>query len=182
MTLRNYRFRRFLLDPEMFKEYWRQLQYLRAKDTVKIGRKTYKAKDIMKMKFGDVMDIKDNFRRGNYPYLFEKIFGINETMLMAMRVLSFFPAYNYLEATLYALIEAENNLFTYEDPDYKSAGIHRMGVFGDANTLISFGERFGQAPHDIEEWPYFMVFTVMAHSAQRLEIEMEYQRITAHKP
>tara|TARA_R110002012_G_scaffold190633_1_gene358212 strand:- start:20035 stop:20592 length:558 start_codon:yes stop_codon:yes gene_type:complete len=170
--------REFLtLDENAALPYWKLQSFM--KPIAKFGR--YDAKRLGEMAFGDVTSIKHAIQKPDYDSLiqiFNSVFGIKESQFLNAPVTDFLSALTWLRLSVSELIKKEYNaLKTEPDQDMEAAGVHRLNIFNEMNTLIAIGQQYNKSPEEIETWKYNLVFALMLHNKIQSEVQKSYAEI-----
>lgn len=183
MELRNITFKELFQHEEtVFEEYHSVLKHLRPKKITK-GKNNYNK--LTDMTFGEVISIKLNLQKPNYQAIvsiFKAVFGLTEEQVSGLNVVEFFHAFNWIKEEIVEIYNNEQkNLKGTTEPKLKEAGIERLNVFGDMNSLIMLGKIYATPPHEVEKWNYLTVFSYLMYERISKEISDEYRRLTAPK-
>lgn len=171
----------FHLEEAEFNKYFRLSQLLLPKGSFKKN----KSKNIRKLTFGEVSELKRIFQKPTSLGLtraFSIMFNAKEMWVMSSDVVSFFYAMNHIGYELKKLIDTEIKLLSTDpDPLLEQAGIAKVKTFVELPAMINFGERFGKKPDDIETWPYNLVLSILAydnfiHQVQKVYNELKQQQ------
>jgi hypothetical protein len=173
----------FSLPAERFNEYYNVLHHLYPKPL----KKYQKVQSLTELTFGEVATIKMDIQKPsieNLLSIYKVIFGIEDKDFYSLDAVSFFHSLNWINEQIKGIIDREQKSLASEpDSKLKEAGIEQMSVFGEMNTLIAIGEKFGKTPQEVENWNYNLVFTLMLHQKKSYEINKKYQEIiTPKKP
>ena len=173
MSLKKISFRQlFQLKNENFEEYHKVLKFL---EPVQLNNKIESITDLT---FGEVAEIKILLQNGSFLSLtemFKIIFGLTQNEIYKINVINFYHALNWIQNEIETIYEREvKNLSSSADSKMKDAGIDELNVFGEMNTLIMLGEKFGKAPQEIENWKYNLVFSLMLHQKISSEVNKRY--------
>jgi len=174
-NLRNISLKKFLtLNSEEFENYHSVLKWLKPVNEIKGNQ----AKELGELTFGQVCYMRKGIGKPEMiSKIFNMVFGMTEQETDSMKVVDFYGGFNHIIAELKKLSEAEKQLTSKPDPDWKLAGAERLNRFGELNTLIALGERFGVEPRVIEGWPYGYVFALSLQQSIGAEVQKEYAMI-----
>lgn len=169
----------FLLQNKQFEEYHNVLKHLVPKP-IKAKKEIESLTDLT---FGEVTLIKMNLKEpslNSMVEIFKTIFGLSQKDIFKISVIDFYHALNWIKEEIQTIYNRElDNLSSSPDPKLKEAGIDALNVFGEMNTLIMLGEKFGQPPQDIENWSYNLVFSLMLH--QKITADVNKNLIEINK-
>lgn len=166
----------FKLSPEGFDEYHNTLKNLVPKPEIK----GHQANDIYELSFSEVSWLKTFIKDTsfeNFLKAYELVFGISENLFLKADVVEFYHSFNWLQNEILELIEGESALSSEPDEKWKDAGIEDLNVFGELNTLITIGEKYGVPPHEVEKWSYNLVFTYALHNKMNSDVNKRYSEI-----
>jgi hypothetical protein len=171
----------FALQTERFEQYHNTLKHLKAKPILK-GKE---AKPIESLTFGEVISIRHNLQNPTIDGIFEVfnlVFGLNRKELLKANVIQFYHAFNWVQEQILSITKREQKKLTSSpDEKLKSAGIEDLNIFGELNTLIALGEKFGKAPQEVEKWTYSFVFSLMYHDKISSDINKRYTKLLTKK-
>lgn len=181
MSLQKISFKQlFQLQNEKFEEYHNVLQYLEA---IPIKGKN-KIESITDLTFGEVAIIKMCLQEPSYQNIieiFKTIFGLEENQIHKIDVVKFYHSLNWIKEEVQNVYDREvQSLSSPPDSKLKDAGIDDLNIFGEMNTLIALGEKFGKAPQEIENWNYEIVFSLILH--QKISSDINKRYIELNKP
>ena len=110
--------------------------------------------------------------------MFTLVFGVKRSQFLNAPVVDFLIALGWLRESVSNLIQKEYHaLKSNPDPDMQAAGVERLSVFAEMNTLIAIAQQYGKSPQEIETWPYNMVFSLMLHNKILGEVQKNYSEI-----
>lgn len=180
--LRNIRTKQlFNLDAESFKEYHSILKHLKPKPTLN-GKQ---AEALESLSFGEVVEIRHSLSKPNtdsISRIFNLVFGTKGTELYKSKILSFYPALNWIKKQMIAISKRESlKLTSTPDAKLKEAGIDNLNKFGELNTLTMLGEKYGTTPQEVEKWKYSLVFALVYQEKVTNDINKNYARIISRK-
>jgi hypothetical protein len=162
----------FQLKNHRFEEYHKVLQHLEA---IPLNDRIESLTDLT---FGEVAGIKLNLKQPtflNMIEIFKTIFGLSQNEIYKINVIEFYHALNWIKEEIQNIYDREiQNLSSTPDSKLKDAGIDDLNIFGEMNTLIAFGEKFGKAPQEVENWNYNLVFSLMLHQKISSDINKRY--------
>ena len=96
-------------------------------------------------------------------------------------MVKFYHSLNWIKEEIQNVYEREvQSLSSPPDSKLKDAGIDDLNIFGEMNTLIALGEKFGKAPQEIENWNYEIVFSLILH--QKISSDINKRYIELNKP
>lgn len=140
----------FNLPEDRFELYHDILKYL--KPMPRLGKRS--AKDIETLTFGEVVSIRQGLNDPDADVVIEMfclVFGIKKTNVLNSNVIDFYHAFNWIKDQIIEINDREQNkLSSAPDGKLKEAGIEELNVFGELNTLIALGEKFGKSPEEIK--------------------------------
>lgn len=167
----------FLLDRDRFDDYHNLLKHLVAKPI--IGKR--KINSLTELSFGEVALMKLVIQEPRFESIikiFKVAFGLKKKQVLQLDVISFYHALNWLKEEVRMIYEREaKNLNAETDSKLKDAGIDRLNIFGEMNTLIALGQKFSKPPQEIENWNYNLVFTLTMHEKISREIQKRFQEL-----
>jgi hypothetical protein len=162
----------FQLDSEQFDKYHSILKHL---DPLPYNNNVWSVTDLS---FGQVATLKLLLKEPSYMNVVEImniVFGISSNELTKMSTIKFYHAINWIKNEIEQVYEREvENLTSDIDPLMKEAGVDRLNVFGDMNSLIMLGEKFSKSPDEIEHWNYNLVFSLLLHQKISSEVNKRY--------
>lgn len=171
----------FALHSERFEQYHNTLKHLMPKPVLK-GKQ---AKPIESLTFGEVITIKQSLNAPNIDGLlqvFSLVFRLRKADILKVDVLQFYHAFNWVQEQVITINKKEQKTLTSTpDGKLKEAGIEDLNIFGELNTLIALGEKFGKAPQEVEKWAYSIVFSLMYHDKISSDINKRYTKILNRK-
>ena len=181
MSLQKISFKQlFQLQNDKFEEYHNVLQYL---EEIPIKGKK-KIESITDLTFGEVATIKMYLQETSYQNIieiFKLIFGLEENQIHKIDVVNFYHSLNWIKKEVQNIYDREiQSLSSPPDSKLKDAGIDDLNIFGEMNTLIALGEKFGKAPQEIENWNYEIVFSLILH--QKISAEINKRYVELNKP
>lgn len=157
--------------------YWKLQAMMNYKPT--FG--TRPATRLGELQFGQVATLKQFIQNPDFETLveaFQMVFDVKRSQFINAPVTDFLIALGWLRESVSNLIQKEYNALKSDpDPDMQAAGVERLGVFAEMNTLIAIGQQYGKSPQEIEMWPYNMVFTLMLHNKILSEVQKNYSEI-----
>ncbi|PHQ27860.1 hypothetical protein [Leeuwenhoekiella nanhaiensis] len=166
-----------LLNDQQALPYW----YLQSMFNFTPRFGNFKAKRLGELEFGEIANIKSSITKTDFERIveiFTLIFGIKRSQFINAPVTDFLNAIGWLRLSIEELIIKEYNALKSDtDPDMQAAGVERLSVFAEMNTLIGIGQQYGKSPQEIETWPYNMVFTLMLHNKILSEVQKNYSEI-----
>lgn len=170
----------FLLSNDKFDKYHRVLKHL---DPIQLhGKKQLES--LTDLTFGEVTGIKMNLKHSSFNNMidiFKTIFGLEQKEIYKVDVVQFYHALNWIKEEIQAIYEREvQSLSSTPDSKMKDAGIDDLNIFGEMNTLIMLGEKYGKAPQEIENWNYNLVFSLMLH--QKISSDINKRYVELNKP
>ena len=181
MSLKNISVEKLLKLPEdKFKEYNDLLTFVKPKS--KIGK--YAAVQINTLAYGDVKMIQSQMGTiEGVVKAFELMFGIEESELFKIKTADFYYGIKYIKNEIERISQIEKSVFDSDDVDQKmkDAGIEKLEVFKELNTIIPIASKFGVTPMEVERWNYDLVFSIQYHEKVSNEIQKEYMRLTKPK-
>lgn len=171
--LYNIKLRKLLsLDQDRFEYYNNVLKYVNGKADIDA---------LENLPFGDIIKLKKYIQLETYEGIakcFEVVHGINKKDLFKLSVLEFYSRFNWIKENLKKLIDREHaNLKADADEKLKLAGLDRLNIFGELNTLIAIAEKYGKTPQEVEGWQYSLVFSLMLHSKISGDIYKRYTEL-----
>lgn len=178
-SLQKISFRQFFqLKNQRFEEYHNVLQYLEALPL------NDKIESLTDLTFGEVAGIKLDLKQPTFDNMidiFKTIFGLSQKEIYKINVIEFYHALNWIKEEIQNIYDREiQNLSFTPDSKLKDAGIDDLNIFGEMNTLIALGEKFGKAPQEVENWNYNLVFSLMLH--QKISTEINKRYVELNKP
>lgn len=170
----------FKLEPQKFQEYHDVLKFLKA-----IPLKSKKQiESITDLTFGEVAAIKiclQDLKLKNIAEIFKITFELKEKKLLEIDVVQLYHSINWIKKEIEFIYNRElENLTSASDSKLKEAGIDDLNIFGEMNTLIALGEKFGKSPQEIENWNYEIVFSLMLH--QKISNDVNKRFVELNKP
>lgn len=178
MSLKNITVEKLLNLPEdKFREYNDLLEFVKPKD--KLGN--YSAVQINTLSYGNVKLIQNGI--GTIERVvksFELIFGINKENMFKLKTDDFYYGIKYIKNEVERISALEKAAFENKDVDQKmkDAGVDKLSVFKELNTILPIAQKFGVTPMEVESWNYDMVFSIQYHEKISNEIQKEYIRLT----
>jgi hypothetical protein len=173
--------RLFSLETTKFEQYHNTLKLLKAKSILK-GKQ---AKSIESLTFGEVVELKRNLSTPtieNVLRAFSLVFELSDQDVLKTDVVDFYHAFNFIKEEITIIADREQKkLSSVPDEKLKSAGIEELNIFGELNTLILIGEKFGKSPQEVENWSYSLVFSLMYHDKISNDISKRYSKILNQK-
>ena len=173
--------RLFSLQAKRFEQYHNTLKHLKAKPILKSKQAT----PIENLSFGEVISIKQILNNPNIDGLlqvFKMVFKLNKGEVLNIPVLDFYHAFNWVQEQVISINEREQKKLTSTpDGKLKEAGIEDLYIFGELNTLIALGEKFGKSPQEVQNWTYSFVFSLMYHDKVSSDINKRYTKILNRK-
>lgn len=166
----------FTLESNKFDAYNDLLQNLNGKNVA--AGKT--AKDIYQLPYCSVSSLKGFMQSPSLPgfiSVFKLVFDVDEKEFLKMKATEFYYSFNWLQNQIIELVEGEKRLESEPDENWKLAGIERLNIFGELNTLINIGKQYSKSPQEIEQWTYELVFTLALHNKIDGDINKRYSEI-----
>ncbi|MAX51603.1 MAG: hypothetical protein CMH22_06445 [Methylophaga sp.] len=165
------------LDEAAALPYWQLQSILKPHPT--FGK--FKAARLGELQFGQVATLKQHLQKPDFDGLLEMftlVFGVKRSQFLNAPVVDFLIALGWLRESVSNLIQKEYHaLKSNPDPDMQAAGVERLSVFAEMNTLIAIAQQYGKSPQEIETWPYNMVFSLMLHNKILGEVQKNYSEI-----
>ena len=179
----------FKLSLDEFETYNYTLKHLKPKPVFQ-GRE---AVDIGSLKYKEVAFIRKSLEQmtlSGITKTFAMVFGIKrkrffwteERVFFGSRVVEFYQALNWILSEIENIQEQEKKLARKPNEKLKEAGIEQLGIFGELNTFIALGERFGIPPQKIQNWKYNLVFALSLHSKMYGDIQEKYNELMKPTP
>lgn len=180
--LRNIKiFKLFQLPDPVFEKYNSIMRYLIPKNHLR----KYKSKDFSEISYGDIILVKRLSENPDFEDLvniFETVFGIKRKKLLRTRIIDFYHALNHIKKEIETIEFRElKNLNSRTDDELKRAGVEKLNIFGELNTLILLGSKYGKSPEEIEQWSYGLVFSLLLHEKITNDINKNYTEIINKK-
>ena len=166
----------FSLEGNKFDSYNELLKNLNGKNTVA----GITGKDIYQLPFSSVSFLKEFIQSPTLPgfiSVYKLIFGIDENIFLKMKSTDFYYSFNWIQNEIIELVEGEKRLESKPDEHWIAAGIERLNIFGELNTLINIGKQYSIPPQEVENWSYNLVFTFALHNKIDGEINKKYSEI-----
>lgn len=142
---------------------------------------TRSAKRLGELQYGEVASLKQSIQTPDFESLadmFTIVFGVKKNQFINAPVTDFLSALGWLRQSIVDLIKKEYNALKSEpDPDMEAAGVNRLSIFAEMNTLIAIGQQYGKSPEEIETWKYNLVFALMLHNKTISEVQKSYAEI-----
>ena len=114
--------------------------------------------------------------------MIELIFGLNHLQQMPIRIVSYFPALNFILNGLQYIAYLENmRLASDEKEELVIAGIHKMRVYGDLTIIDQLAGGDLLKWSEVEKMPWQHVFTKLCMEKDRAEIQENYTEIMRTK-
>ncbi len=158
---------------------------IRPKTTIEIQSKQYEAPRLITMSFGDVVDIKKMLSQMTLEDQIKsvsRVYGIEEEVLINMKVTTFFSLFNYVVKELTAIIETEQKTLTgSHKSEMIQAGVEKLKQFGVLTTIDSLAGGNVLKWQSILEERYSTVYTKMYMNKVRSEVEERYSEIMERK-
>jgi len=129
--------------------------------------------DFMNIKFKDIEYIKNSIANPSYKSIkkvLKIVFKFKD--FENLRAYEFYQAWNYIADQIKIIINSEKNLHSEPSQRLINAGIERFSIFGALNILDDIGQRFGVAPHKVENWSYGLIFSL----SLKMKYESDIQR------
>lgn len=168
----------FKLEYNSFEQYHNVLKHLQP---IAIKRKGKSIASMTDLTFGEVTEVKMNLQDAsfdNMKEIFKTVFRLKKYEFLNIDVLEFYHALNWIREEIQSIYENEKqNLSQAPDPKLVEAGIEDLNIFGELNTLIALGEKFGKAPQEVENWNYNLVFSLMLHQKISGEVSKNYSEL-----
>lgn len=174
----------FSLSMEDFEKYNNALRFLDSR-SLYLGRDGI---EFTSLSFKEVVFIRRSLEVITLDGMIEVFgiaFGLKPRFLRSVRaqflsgkVLDFYKALNWLQDEITRIGDKEKLLSGKPNSKLIEAGIEKLSILGDLNTLISIGEQFGEKPQSVQEWNYSLVFSISLREKLRGEIQEAYSKLT----
>ncbi len=140
-----------------------------------------KANALGKLTYGEVASIKKAFAKPTYDkiyHCFDLVWKIKKTTFNGADVVEYFHALRWLKQEINKIVEREIKMFAGDlDPVLEEAGINRLTMFGELNSLKELGKQFGIRPKEIADWSYNEVFSLLLHDKVQAEVQKRYNEL-----
>lgn len=112
----------------------------------------------------------------------ELVYGLSNKKQMSILILEYFPALNFIMNGLQYISHLETvRLTAQEKEELVIAGIHKMRVYGDLNTIDQLAGGDLLKWSEVEKMPWQHVFTKLCMEKDRAEIQENYSEIMRTK-
>ncbi len=178
--LKNISIKAFFALEEGFEEYHNVLKYLNPKPVLKGNR----AKKIQSFSYGEVRAIIGTVQSPNFESIIEmlcKVFNLKKRQVYRISVVDFYHAFNWIKQEIKVILKKEQVLNSKPNGKLIQAGIKKLNVFGELNTLIALGKQFGKSPTEVQQWSYRLVFSILYHEKTVNEIDKNYNNLISNK-
>jgi len=164
------------LPEDDFKRYFDILEHIRECREIN----GYEAKVFTELEYGQVKYVQKTIDSPEGLFkAFEWSYGVELKELKNWKATDFFRGVSFIKQQIKEIAAMEETAFSGGKTDQKllDAGIEKLEIFSELNTLIAVGEQFNKSPEEIEKWQYQLVFSIMYHKRISGEINSEYQRL-----
>ncbi|UAB85696.1 hypothetical protein INR75_06690 [Zunongwangia sp. SCSIO 43204] len=133
------------------------------------------------LSYGQVASLKKYFANPKYETIykaFDMVFKVKQSTFNGADVVDFLYSLRWLKQEINKIVEREIKMFAGDlDPVLEEAGINRLTMFGELNSLKELGKQFGIRPKEIADWSYNEVFSLLLHDKVQAEVQKRYNEL-----
>ena len=167
----------FSLPMDELLQQYNLLKMLRQSDTLK----DKKADSILMQPYSMIVKLKkyySNLTPEAMVAMVKMVFGIKNEVQMQFKIVEYFPAVNFIVNGLDKIIELEvKRLTSQPKEELIMAGVEKMQVYGDLNTIDQLAGGDMLKWNEIEKMPWQYVFTKLCMEKDRADIQESYSEI-----
>lgn len=147
-----------------------------------VKNKVYEPIDLWKLRYGDIIYIKNNFETDNFLECLKIIYNIEQYNLEKTTIFNLFSCYEFQMNKLKEMIDTEKEQLDSEtDPDEESAGIADFEKYGFYNEIRSLtgGDKTKESFY--KSLPYIEVFMELTYKSNLIKFEKKLSEIKNKK-